>query len=393
MPIPTDVGFSAKGRLLIGALLSLVVVAPLLVLAQATQPDRPQRDASPVELRREYQERFNKLKADDVQGHYALAEWCREHRLYRSLLKQAQYVLQLEPDNENARLLYRVAVDALRAQNAQTRPAEGAAAAESVDGELLGPQQIQTLKFAEFLDLDETRPSLPVQGRVRDGQKGETFKVRFSGDVLKDFLEYMSGHPDFRSREDRTAFLSLNPTRQAQVIRQHSGTRFQDDVEIVTDPLIFQQFDRVLPMVMSGCATSNCHGGADAESWRLRTVRPRTDLNLYTNFLILNRAQHGLQRVVNRAKPEESLLLQYGLPPQQALFQHAEEIPVMFPRGREDARYRTILTWIENLRVPEPKTGVALPGYPEPPPPQLGGVPKAPEPASPPAEAPAPAPK
>lgn len=391
MSIPKDVGSSSTGRLLIGVLSCLTLAVPLLVLGQATRPEKPRLDASPVELRREYQDRFGKLKADDVEGHYALAEWCREHRLYRSLLKQAQYVLQLEPDNENARLLYRVAVDALKAQNTQTRPAEGAAAAESIDGELLGPQQIQQLKYAEFLPPDETRPSLPIHGRVRRADRGESFKVRFAGSVLNDFLDYMSGHPDFRSRENRTAFLSLAPTRQAQLIREHSGNRFEDDIEIITNPLVFQQFERVLPMVMSGCATSSCHGGAGAESWRLRTARPRTDLNLYTNFLIVNRVREGGHRLVNRAKPEESLLLQYGLPPRQALFQHPEEIAVMFPRGREDARYRTILMWIENLRMPEPRTGVALPGYPEPPPPQLGGTPATQEPAN--AQtAPAPAP-
>jgi hypothetical protein len=369
---PTHAGVSPRRWLLAGAAGLVLLAVPFFGLAQATRPATSRPDRSPADLRREYQERFKSLRADDVQAHYALAEWCRDQRQYRSLFRQAQYLLQLQPDHENARLLYRLAVDQLRAQNAQTRPAEGDGQTGSADGELLTPKQIQKLKFAEFLNPDQIRPPLPINGRAIEGLREEFLKVRFDGNVLNEFLDQMSGHQDFSSRADRTRFLSLPPTRQVQLIREYTGEKYQNRIEIINDPLVFRQFDRVLPMIMNGCGTTQCHGGGEAEGWRLRTVRPRTDLNLYTNYLILNRVRKDNQRVINRPKPEESLLLQYGLPPQQAMYQHPEPIPVMFPKGWEDARYRTILAWIQNLPMPEPKIGVALPGYPEPPPPQFG---------------------
>lgn len=371
-------GSWAQKFLLLGAAVSVLLALPFWGSAQtptsgpaATRPDR-----SPADLQREYQQRFNRLRADDTEGHYTLAEWCRENRMYRLLLRQSQHVLQLDPGHENARLLYRLAVEQLRAQTAQTQP-EQAEAAASGDGELLTLSQIQKVKYAEFLDRDQVRPPLPAangRARVAPEPVGEFLQVRFKENVLNQFLDQMAGTTDFGSRDDRTRFLAMAPTLQAQIIREQTGDEYQKQIEIVNDPLVVGQFERVLPTVMSGCGTSLCHGGSEAEKWRLRTTRPRTSLNLYTNFVIVNRVRNGNQRLVDRRNPEDSLLLQYGLPAQQATYQHPTPIPVMFPRGRDDLRYRTILTWIENLRVPEPRLAITLPGYPEPPLPQIGGV-------------------
>jgi len=364
-------------RCVLLAAASALCLLALPFLGSAQEPpvaSRPHR--SPVDLKREYQERRNRLKADDVQAHYELAEWCNQNQMYLQLLRQSQYVLQLQPDHENARLLYRLAVERLKAQNAQTRPGD-ADEAQTSDGEFLTPGAIQKLKWAEFLDAGQGLPRLPnAPRRYRNELQEEFLQVRFEGDVLNEFIDRMAGHPDFDSREERSLFLQLSPTLQTQLIRQHTGNRYQPRIEIRNNPLVFQQFEQVLPIITAGCAASRCHGGPDAHGWRLRTTRPRTDLNLYTNFLIVNRVTHGTQRLVNRPKPEESLLLQYGLPTQQAMYRHPQPIPPVYPRGFDDVRYRTVLAWIEGLTVPEPRPGVSLPGYPEPPPPQIGGKPK-----------------
>lgn len=371
-------GSSAFRCLILGIAAICLAVVPFLALAQVptSAPATSRPDRSPVDLRREYQQKFDRLRADDIEGHYRLAEWCRENRIYRLLLRQSQHVLQLDPGHENARLLYRLAVEQLRAQAAETQPQAADAQANPNDGELLTPGQIQKVKFAEFLDRDQVRPPLPPTNiRARQPAPSEEFlQVRFKGDVLNEFLDQMAGSTDFSSREDRTAFLLLPATRQVQIIREHTREEYQPQIDVLNNPLVLQQFERVLPMVMNGCGTSVCHGGSEAEGWRLRTARPKTDLNLYTNFLILSRVRNGNQRLINRHKPEDSLLLQYGLPTQQAAYQHPQQIPVLFPRGADDLRYRTILAWIENLRVPEPKINVALRGYPEPPPPRIGGT-------------------
>lgn len=403
-------GSTSRFCVLAGAGLLCLLSISFLGAAQepppVAAPVSPSDGRSPLDLRREYRQRQLQLEADDLDGHYALAEWCSENRLYESLLRQARYVLQLDPDHPEAQALYRLAVERLRGQNRNVRPGDGQPETDTFSGELLTRRQIQKLKFAEFLDAEEFRPLLPnregaraprllrgrrgrptvpvpprvppgerITGRLPATMQEEFLQVRFDGEVLNDFLDRMSGAPDFSTREDRVAFLTLSPTRQVQLIRQYTGNAFQERIQIVNDPLVFRQFERVLPIVMSGCGTTACHGGPGAEGWRLRTARPRTDLNLYTNFLILNRVQRDHRPLVNRGKPEDSLLVQYGLPPQMAAYQHPQEISPAFPSGFDDLRYQTVLTWIESLSLPAPRTGVELPGYPEPPPPQIGGKP------------------
>jgi hypothetical protein len=366
-----------RARLLLTAACVWGSAAPLMVWAQASRPAATQPDRSPQNVQREYQRRFNQLAPGDVQGHYQLAEWCRDQKAYRLLLRQSKHVLSLDANHANAQLLYRIAVDRLKQQTTQTRPAEGQPGPENNDGEFLTPAQIQKLRWAEFLPAPEERTVSPIEARRRATFAAESFRVRFGKGVLTEFLDQMSGDRDFDEKAERTAFLELPPTRQAQLIREHTGDRYQPRIEITSDPLVFRQFQQqVLPLVMNGCGTLACHGGPEAQAWRLRSARPKTEQNLYTNWLILNRAHHGNMPVINRNKPEDSLLLQYGLPLNHATYRHPDSIPLIMPAAREDVRYRPILNWIEILAVPAPRTGVNLPGYAEPTPTTFGGTTK-----------------
>jgi len=376
-----------------GLLLALAL-RPVTGFAQERRPaaTRPAED-----FQQEYRARFSALDARDVKGHYALAEWCREQGQYQLLLRQADFVLSLDPEHENAKLLRRIAVRELsRRPPAKGEPGRpGAEAAEAADGEYLTPSQIQKLRFAEFL-----RPTEAVF-RLLDPQAGEDdeeeeededddaredgprefMQVRFSPGVLHDFLDEMAGHPDFSGREARIRFMKLTPTQQLQLIRHHTGDKYARRIEIASDPLVFKEFRKVQPVVMAGCATSACHGGPEAKGFRLRIGRPDTEANLYTNFMILNRVAKNKDRVINRTKPEDSLILEFGLPLRYAEKTHPVQIPELYPRGYDDPRYQLVLKWIEMLTIPMPRSGVSLPGYPEPPPPGagIGGRPAAEE--------------
>jgi hypothetical protein len=387
---------SLPGGLALMGLAAAVAFLPMIGLAQAprtaatrpatTRPATTQQAPAPQALIKEYQDRRERLAPEDIAGHLALAEWCRDHKLYQQLWREAAYVVRLDSNNQTARTLFRLAANEIKAQNSQTRPANGSQPAESAEGEFLTPAQIQKLRFAEFLDARATpRPVIMGGGRrtVPTGRPGpgslaeEFLQVRYDGKVVDEFLDVMAGLPDYNSRDARTRFLKAPATIQLQQIRQFTANQFENRIEIINNPLAFRQFEHILPTVTTGCGTLACHGGPNAQVWRLRTARPRPEVNLYTNFLILNRVHRGNDRLVNREKPEESLLLQFGLSPVQAYVTHPEPLPkVMFPGGATDPQYRSILAWIQNLRVPEPRTGISLPGYPEPPPPQFGGKPK-----------------
>lgn len=70
----------------------------------------------------------------------------------------------------------------------------------------------------------------------------------------------------------------------------------------------------------------------------------------YTNFYILTQIRVDGVPIIDRDRPEESLLLQWGLPRAEAKFQ-APDVPNWEPRFRstEDERYKSVLAWIKSL--------------------------------------------
>jgi hypothetical protein len=357
-------------------LLQVLVVSPALPAvneADATAASRPA-----TEVTEEYQHRFDALPADDVAGHYALAEWCSRQGRYDLLLRQAQYVLKLDPKNVNARLLQTIALRNLNDQRRAERPGKPRPGARD-QGPLISKAGIQRLRFAELLDL---RPASSGTNSPR-----ESVTVRFDKGVLTDFLDAMSDVPEFQGEANRERFLSLTPTQRVQIIRQATGNTYADRIDILSDPLVFRRFRQVLPLIERGCAAIGCHGGdTPAKPFGLRSSLAHPDQSLYTQFLILDRVSVGRNRLIDRDNPQDSLLLQYGLPTRYAQVTHPTEIKPLYPQGKDDVNYKLVSDWIRLLRTPRPRIGIDLPGYPEPPLPGavlLGQTPGSPGPSQP----------
>jgi len=71
----------------------------------------------------------------------------------------------------------------------------------------------------------------------------------------------------------------------------------------------------------------------------------------YTNFYILTQVRIGGVPMIDRDRPEESLILQWGLPRESAKFPAPEDVPNWQPyfRDTEDQRYTRIVEWIKTL--------------------------------------------
>jgi hypothetical protein len=55
--------------------------------------------------------------------------------------------------------------------------------------------------------------------------------------------------------------------------------------------------------------------------------------------------------MLDRSVPDDSLLLQYGLLPRLAKYDHPKDINPVFPT-RDDLGFRTVLNWIDSLQYP-----------------------------------------
>lgn len=218
---------------------------------------------------------------------------------------------------------------------------------------VLNEEQINQIRQAELQESD----ALAGRGRPR---------ISFQDGVLKRFVESQR-NMDFRvfNRAD-------DITKALVILRESRDPDMLEDVRIASHPTsILEYLNRVQPIILNGCATSECHGGAAARSFALYGDA-REDAASYTNFyLLMNtsaRVPKGaggafdgvpaaetqpatdtgpLGRLVDRIQPDDSLLLNYMLPRDKARFPHpAVKNYDGVVIGTDQQNYQIVRRWI-----------------------------------------------
>jgi hypothetical protein len=185
-------------------------------------------------------------------------------------------------------------------------------------------------------------------------------RVRFMNDVRRRFAALPQVNP--------RNFAGLTAFQQALVILREGNDSMRKDVVLMDDPAAVRGFRSVHRQVLGGCATAQCHGSMMGGNFVLFPL-PDDNAALYTNFHLLAKyssrpeiideqpslfgGESVTMRMIDRQRPEKSLLLQYGLPQHLAESPHPQ-VPGFKPmfRDRRDAMYNRILTWIaDDLRT------------------------------------------
>jgi len=322
-----------------------------------------------------YQKRLAALpKNATSEDHYKLAQWLYDLKAYELARIEANTALDLNPNSAEAGLLRRLIDRAMAAERAKQA---GPATAPATAAKAAPPMPPAPSRGPRLLTADEI--NLIRQGEM--GPADTSLRVRFEGDVQKRFVEHVAADPrEFASRPDFA---------RARDILARGTDQMRKDVRILSDPARVAEFRmRILPMVLTGCASLECHGGAQGGNFQL--VNPAsTDDAVYTNFYILTHYAHTVgdrrRRLIERAYPEQSLLAEYGLPRDIAEFDHPEVAGWnnLF-RSTTDPRFVMLMRWIrDSLGAQEPRYELNYP---------LGGDTPATRPATPLAGPPGPAP-
>ncbi len=342
---------------LAGLAVTVACVVPPAWAQTASGPATTRAADEVADVEAAYRQRLASLGDRDIDGHYALAEWCRRQGRYDLVLAEAKKILAIDPRHENAAILRKLAERKLREARAATTRKAGRAATD-----LVREADIQRLRLAEFLtDRGE-----------------ETVRVEFAKGFLDRFARDYAGELELDRRPIReqdflrqlTASQKLRVVLKVSEARNIPFSRYVGQVRILEDPYVFNEFRRViLPEIVKGCGSSACHGGATTRSFRLVNDRLLPLQSLYTNFVVLDAATDRLGRpLIDRDRPEESLLLAYGLPPEEVKAPRpGEPRPVHPPtptplkpmfRSRQDRLYREIRDWMSMLRLPRPDYGI-----------------------------------
>ena len=184
--------------------------------------------------------------------------------------------------------------------------------------------------------------------------------VEFTNNLIERFIKRLEGvDPDFKENPKASdAFRALPRPAQALKIRKEVDRDFKDptkwlnDIQVKSDPKFIQEYRlKVWPVIRGHCATADCHGGADGKGHLRLFTGANNERAEYTNFIILDGFANADGRMFDRENSEDSLILQYGLPTEQAKVHHpkiARELKVF--DDRKVKQYGDIESWIRSLR-------------------------------------------
>jgi hypothetical protein len=303
------------------------------------------------------EQRLSELKPEDMGARLKIGREAFRGGYYDLARKTANEVLDKDPNSREAVDLLndvrrQMLLEARRAANeaaATTGQVPSVPAGDPAPAALpkayLTDEEINLIKQAELQPSDA--------GRVR---------VRLENNVARRYMALPQADPKFWNGDDFD---------RALIIIRSGDMRLRKDVTIVGDPGSIRDYrQNIQRLVLAGCATSSCHGSfAGGENFVLYPINDN-EAAAYTNFLILasyhkkgpgdDSAVFGgassMRKMIDRLNPSRSLLLQYGLPVQNALSPHPTVTPFRFTFANEtDPQFRRVQAWIAgSLSAQEP---------------------------------------
>jgi hypothetical protein len=207
-------------------------------------------------------------------------------------------------------------------------------------------------------------------------------------ETIARFMDEHAGEPGMpKNQQEREAMFRLSPSRLLDLMFRLQARELYPNVRVLDQPRPLRLFrDNVhRALIANYCATSRCHGGAEAGRLMLASKRPSAEATVYTNFLILERYRlpDGTP-MINYEEPAKSPLLTLALPREAAATKH----PIVpgpegrgdrwkpFYKGTDDKRFTEAVEWIKSMYRPRPDYPIE--------PPHVGGEPVLPKPGEPP---------
>lgn len=330
----------------------------------------PPATGAPGSPDEDFRRRLAALPPRDVANRIKLARWAFDQERYDLSREALQQAIQIDPRNEEARTL----LNTVDAQERLHQRTQGQGQGQQPGAQRPGqPQPQQPMQ-------DPSQPRGPAgQGQVQGQPQGGAatagtlppplspddinrvrqlewtrndrgVRVRLLNDVKR---RYVSSARDVRPAD----FNNLNAIEQGWQIVRKGTDDMANDVRLVTDPasLAFYR-TQVQRALLTGCAAAACHSAGGPARFQMY---PRADHEgeAYANFLALSTYSHSggeganarKSWMIDRDRPNDSLLLQFALPQNVADNPHPE-VPGFKPvfRTLKDPKYDQFLRWISN---------------------------------------------
>ncbi|MEM1212417.1 MAG: hypothetical protein AAGI68_08985 [Planctomycetota bacterium] len=355
LPTPQTVNTRPQSHPGIGRLASL-----LLVLSCVSFLGLPAFAETPAE--REFKEKREALEDDNIDGRYQLAfDMYRRDELQIALSELKDLESRAPEDGRMPRLIR--LIERRLARNAQDAPPNDAPAAnpdQDAAAQPAAPQQEFTGRLiGEPVYLDEKqRNLLAVYELPSDLAKAQP-TIRISATTMREvFSNYADRAEVPRGRQAQAAFLREPGWKQLDLLFQLRAREYYGEARVLREPEALRTFrSRINRRYVAGYFRR--HFGSGQLPLHLYLKNPGDQREAYTNFYILSQYSYDGRPLINRDSPEDSLLLQWGLPRDAARFPAplVENWEPYF-NGIEDRRYTELVEWVRSLFVPEPTYGI-----------------------------------
>ncbi|MEM6459217.1 MAG: hypothetical protein AAF710_07475 [Planctomycetota bacterium] len=192
----------------------------------------------------------------------------------------------------------------------------------------------------------DTQPRVSINRRTLD-----QFFARYGDDPL-----VPSG------RRERAAFRRQPGHEQLDLIFRVQARDLYDQVGVSPEPEPLRDFRTNLNPRYVAAFFAPTFGHGEIDGLHLFNSRPETEAEAYTNFFLLHRFRYDGRPLIDRVNPEDSLLLQWGLPREAARFP-APDVPGWRPAftSPDEPRFRNYADWVASLYPDDLDYGITYP--------------------------------
>jgi len=309
---------------------------------------------SPLEI---YRERRAALKDDDMEGRFDLAFDMYELEAYELALRETSDLRKRFPDAQQVERLHSVVEEAIELEADRAQPNNTTTGAQDADPRDTTPDIAEDPGAPSLREMqlsDEAINLIRLWELPADPDEMAKLKPRViiqRETVTTLFKDYADHNAVPKGRRDQDAFRRLDGWQQLDLFFTVRARDLYADIRVVEDPPTMLAFRRLIYPRYVNTYFAPIFGNGAVENLYLFGGKGEKARSAYTDFYILQKYEDGFQRMIDRDKPAESLLLQWGLPRDQAKFP-APDVPgwhPFFTRGVEDEQYQNIVQWIDSL--------------------------------------------
>lgn len=309
-----------------------------------------------------YHEYKKALQPGNYDAHLTLCKWLFEQRRYQQCKEEILALLE-QVDMPQARQLLNLVEAQLALQSAPAPRPDAAnsqpenTASTGDDGSNSGPVRPADLLPQQLLTDQDVNLI-----RVYEIDFEHPPRVTITPATVRELIEkYSTSTLIPASQTGRNAMFRTAADNPLQLVRLMFELRARDmysAVQVNSEPYALNLFRRRVhdTWLINNCATTACHGSPYSGRFFLHRRDYKDDRVRYTNLLILERLKLDPEwPLINYERPEDSLIIQYGLARDMARKPHPRvdgwkpAFNPINPRLKEEA-----VEWIQAMMQPRP---------------------------------------